>query len=202
MMTVFRSLLSAAFVVAMVSPAHAQTPQDDTAFKPAPFNVSFDNGDQANRAPAAASSDMRMTEVAIKYSYSHFTSLSLNAAEVNVCVPVGDKNRKKGIMNPCIVGEFDFGRADGETGIQYYGGVRFQDFDNEKFTFFGEVDGGETHFTGENDFTLKFGGGVVFPMKDKKMKLTVQVFFPFIFFNGGHESGFQVGAGVSLPIGK
>ena len=51
----------------MVSPAQAQTPQDDTAFKPAPLNVSFDNGDQANRVPMAASSDMRVTELAIKY---------------------------------------------------------------------------------------------------------------------------------------
>jgi hypothetical protein len=201
MMTVFRSLLSTAFVLAMVSPAHAQTPQDDTAFKPAPFNVSFDNSTQANRTPTAASSDMRMTEVAIKYSYSNFSSFSLNAGEVNVCFPVGDKHRQKGIMNPCVVGEFDFGRADGQTGIQYYGGVRFLDSDNEKVTFFGEIDGGETHFSGENDFTMKFGGGVLFPMKDKKMKLTIQFFIPFVFFSGGHESGFQFGAGVSLPIG-
>ena len=126
----------------------------------------------------------------------------MNAGEVNVCVPVGDKHRKKGIMNPCIVGEFDFGRADGETGIRYYGGVRFLDADNEKAHFFGEVDGGETHFSGENDFTLKFGGGVVLPMKDRKMKLTVQFFIPLVFFDGGHESGFQLGVGVSLPIGK
>jgi hypothetical protein len=199
--TVLRTTLGAALALALAAPAVAQTqqtPQDESSFTPPPFRVTFEDGAQP---PMGRHDDMRVTDLSVKFSFEHFTSFSIKAGEVNVCVPVGDKKRQKGIMNPCVVGEFDFGRADGSNALQFFGGVRFEDSDNEKMTFFGEVDGGETHFPGENDFTLKFGGGVLFPLQNKKMKVTVQFFIPLVFFSGGHETGFQVGGGITIPIG-
>jgi hypothetical protein len=200
--TILRTTLGAALVLALAAPALAQTqqtPQDDSSFTPPPFRVTFEDGAQP---PMGGAGDMRVTDLSVKFSLEHFTSDTLKAGEANVCVPVGDKKRQKGIMNPCIVGEFDFGRADGSSVVQFFGGVRFEDSDNAKMTFFAEVDGGETHFPGENDFTLKFGGGVLFPLQNKKMKVTVQFFIPIIFFSGASETGIQIGAGITLPIGK
>jgi hypothetical protein len=200
--TILRTTLAAALVLALAAPAFAQTqqtPSDDSAFTPPPFRVTFEDGAQP---PMGGAGDMRVTDFSVKFSLEHFTSDTLKAAEANVCVPVGDKKRQKGIMNPCIVGEFDFGRADGSSVVQFFGGVRFEDSDNAKMTFFAEVDGGETHFPGENDFTLKFGGGVLFPLQNKKMKVTVQFFIPIIFFSGASETGIQIGAGITLPIGR
>jgi hypothetical protein len=200
--TILRTTLGAALALALAAPALAQTqqtPQDDSSFTPPPFRVTFEDGAQP---PMGGAGDMRVMDLSVKFSLEHFTSDTLKAAEANVCVPVGDKKRQKGILNPCIVGEFDFGRGDGSSVVQFFGGVRFEDSDNAKMTFFAEVDGGETHFPGENDFTLKFGGGVLFPLQNKKMKVTVQFFIPIIFFSGASETGIQIGAGVTLPIGK
>jgi hypothetical protein len=203
--TILRTTLGAVLALALAAPAlaqtfaqTAQTPKDDSSFTPPPFRVTFEDVAQP---PMGRQNDMRETDLSLKFSLEHFTSDTLKAVEANVCVPVGDKKRQTGIMNPCIVGEFDFGRANSTNVLQFFGGVRFEDSDNDKMTFFAEVDGGETHFPGENDFTLKFGGGVLFPLQNKKMKVTVQVFIPIIFFSGGHETGFQVGAGITLPIG-
>jgi hypothetical protein len=204
--TILRTTLGAALALTLTAPALAQTfaqtpqtSQDDSSFTPPPFRVTFEDGAQP---PMGRHDDMRVTDLSVKFSFEHFASLSLKAGEANVCFPVGDKKRQKGIMNPCIVGEFDFGRGDGVNFLQFFGGVRFEDSDNEKMTFFAEVDGGETHATGENDFTLKFGGGVLFPLQNKKMKVIVQFFIPLIFFSGsGHETGFQIGGGITLPIG-
>jgi hypothetical protein len=204
--TILRTTLGAVLALALAAPALAQTfaqapqtPQDDSSFTPPPFRVTFEDDAQP---PMGRAEDVRATDLSLKFSLEHFTSDTLKAGEANVCFPVGDKKRQKGIMNPCVVGELDFGRANGSSVLQFYGGVRFEDSDSAKMTFFAEVDGGETHFPGENDFTLKFGGGVLFPLQNKKMKVTVQFFIPIIFFSGASETGIQIGAGVTLPIGR
>jgi hypothetical protein len=206
--TILRITLGAALALTLTAPAlaqtFAQTPQtsqplqDDSSFTPPPFRVTFEDG---GPPPMGRRDDMRRTDLSAEFSFTHFASLSLKAGEVNVCVPFGEKKRQKGIMNPCVVGEFDFGRADGLNALQIFGGVRLEDSDNEKMTFIIEVDGGETHSPGENDFTLKFGGGILFPLQDKKMKVIVQFSIPIIFFPGSHETGFQVSGGITLPIG-
>jgi hypothetical protein len=154
----------------------------------------------------------------IRAFYDSFPSLSLKGVGGQVQKNLGSSGTKKpdvglfappssgggnsnmGGFAPSIVGEFDFGRADGSNAIQFFGGPRFTKDLNEKIKLYLEFLAGATHSPGETDFTMKFGGGVFIPIQGKPFFVFVGLDVPFIFFSGAHEHAIEINGGIGFHL--
>ena len=100
-----------------------------------------------------------------------------------------------------VVGSLGLMHADGGSATQFMGGVRMSQFKPSRpVNLFGEVTAGLTHFTGENDFTLRPAGGVYVPLSGKRFQLYGSFGLPIIFFSGIKETGVDVGGGIAIPF--
>jgi len=155
---------------------------------------------QARRA-ARSSSTGSDAEVGLTYSILH-------ADEATAGLGFGiDFAKMLREVTPDIglhaVGEFGVNHFDGGTTESFLGGARFMGHSNPKARPFGQVLAGITHGAGSSgtNFTLQFGGGADVALTAlKNCDLRVQVDFPIVFFDGGHDTGFRFNFGIALPL--
>lgn len=98
-----------------------------------------------------------------------------------------------------VVGEVGIAKADFSNALTFAGGARAAKPLSPTLDAFGQFMVGVTHFSGENDFTVKPEGGVLFSPKGKPFSVQAFIGLPIIFFTGAHERGFEVGGGIVLP---
>jgi len=156
----------------------------------------------AQARPAARSSGTGSAgEVGLTYSILHADETT---AKIGFGIDFAKMLRE---VTPDIglhgVGEFGVNHFDGGTTESFLGGARFMGRSMPQARPFGQVLAGITHGAGSSgtNFTLQFGGGADIALTAlKNCDLRVQVDFPIVFFDGGHDTGFRFNFGIALPV--
>jgi hypothetical protein len=100
-----------------------------------------------------------------------------------------------------IVGELNIGFFEGGNVWTVGGGPQIVKLLSEKLAVYGHMQVGILRDFGFTDFMLQPGGGVIFALDNQKFLLTGGIDFPIDFFEGGSQTGRQLGFGVVLPLG-
>lgn len=100
-----------------------------------------------------------------------------------------------------VVGTASFGSDDFGNTWRASGGLQVTYLLNPKVAVYGRLSGGARHFTDETDLQIEPDFGIYVPV-GKRLLVTGELGFPIIFFPGNAESGFQLGGGIAVPLGR